>query len=226
MNDVVAQPEWICWACLRPQPAEAAGHELLAKLEHKVLAAAAVPEPEQTPPATPHVVEAAMPADPPVDGSSARVSNDHEPSRCDVCAASGHVQRDARGRVMGSPELSSQERGVTLYTPQGPQVLVPDATLPRDVVVPVLPTDAGYEQRLDAQLAAKSQGVRKVRAQPSTASQPPDTAETVRSLMRAAQQALWAHGEGKTTAEQYGVELLRVSNELATVAKRVRRGEG
>lgn len=58
--------------------------------------------------------------------------------------------------------------------------------------------------------------------QPSTASQPPDTAETVSSLMRAAQAALWAHGEGKTTAEQYGVELLRVSNELATVSKQIR----
>lgn len=180
------------------------------------LAAAAVPEPEQTPPAIPLAVEAAEPADATVDGSSARVSegnglakvfgkwpgnetdaeliealredssaNEHDRGRCNVCAASGHPQRDERGRLLGAPELSASERPVV-----------------RDPLLRAFEED-GIVQPASASVAAVDVG-------------------PARTLCRDIQQAVWRQVDGKTTAEAYGVELLRISNALATESVRVR----
>jgi hypothetical protein len=102
----------------------------------------------------------------------AALKNDHEPSRCDTCAANGVTQRDARGRLLGAPELSAMERGT----------------------------------------------------QPASASVAPSNADAASDIYTHAN-ALYVVAQalrrGKDR-EQLGVELLRISNALATLSVQVR----
>lgn len=51
----------------------------------------------------------------------------------------------------------------------------------------------------------------------------PDEHETTRTLASDLRAAIWRRQSGATTAEAYGVELLRISNALATESVRARR---
>ena len=79
-------------------------------------------------------------------------------------ALDGKRDKNPLRRIVGMFRVAGSERVLSTHA----KALELAASMPvvtRIMPVPVLPTDAEYEARLDAQLAAKAQPVRKVRAQ-------------------------------------------------------------
>jgi hypothetical protein len=160
-------------------------------------------------------------------------SGDHDRARCDVCASNGIAQRDARGRLLGAPELSVMERPSPAIDPvlrafeadgivlPAPAPIEPDADAPLDVHA--LP--AFWDARRAAQGkpdASRCAAELRRALQPASASQPPAAASDARMFATQLRVATRVYEDGQTTAEAYGVELLRISNALATLSVQVR----